>query len=440
MKIEQIKIENLKPYQRNSRTHSADQIAKVANSIREFGFTNPILIQGDGTVVAGHGRLEAAKQLGLEQVPCIRLDHLTPAQARAYVIADNALAEQAGWDKEILQLELAELQTIGFDLDLIGLENLDKYLAHLPSNEGLTNPDDVPPAPKEPTTRPGDLWALGNHRLLCGDSTSKDALCLLLGGGYADMVFTDPPYNVDYQGGTKDALKIQNDKMSSSKFFAFLLDTFTAAAAVCKPGAPIYVCHSDSEGINFRKSLIDSGWLLKTCLIWVKNHFCIGRMDYHMRHEPILYGWRAGGPHKWYGGRKQDSIIDEMTGIKIAPGEDHSEISFSDGVRTAVFRVPSFELINATDDSISTIWKVDKPLKNPDHPTTKPVIIPQRAIQNSSANGDKVLDLFLGSGSTLIACEMTGRRCYGMELDPKYCDVIVKRWEQFTGQTAEVIR
>lgn len=253
------------------------------------------------------------------------------------------------------------------------------------------------------------------------------------------MVFTDPPYNVDYKGGTKDALKIKNDKMSSAKFYNFLHDCFTAASVVSRPGTPIYVCHSDSEGLNFRKSLLDSGWLLKTCLIWVKNQFCLGRMDYHMRHEPILYGWRDGGPHKWYGGRKQDSVIEEMPGVRIAQGDVCSEITFSDGVRTVVLRVPSFEVVCAVDDTSTTIWKVDKPLKSPDHPTTKPVAIPTRAIINSSINGNKILDLFLGSGSTLIACEMTGRVCFGLELDPKYCDVIIRRWEQFTGQKAELL-
>ena len=255
------------------------------------------------------------------------------------------------------------------------------------------------------------------------------------------MVFTDPPYNVDYQGGTKDKLTIKNDKMKSADFYRFLFDCFAAAATVCPPGTPIYVCHSDSEGLNFRNSLVDSGWLVKTCLIWVKNHFKLGRMDYHMRHEPILYGWKAGGPHRWFGGRKLSTVIEDIPGITITPSEDGSaEIMFSDGVRFYQIHVPSYEISGASDDSTTTIWKVDKPLKNPDHPTTKPVDIPKRAILNSSVSGNRVLELFLGSGSTLIACEITGRICYGLELDPRYCDVIIKRWEQFTGRRAELVQ
>jgi DNA modification methylase len=253
------------------------------------------------------------------------------------------------------------------------------------------------------------------------------------------MVFTDPPYNVAYKGGTKDALTIKNDNMSSANFYRFLFDCFTAAAAVCSPGTPIYVCHSDSEGLNFRKSLIDSGWLVKSCLIWVKNQFVLGRMDYHMRHEPILYGWMAGAAHKWFGGRKNSTIIEEMPGLTITANGDGAEITFSDGVRFCSMQVPSYDIIGASDESTTTIWKVDKPQKNPDHPTTKPVEIPRRSIENSSLNGNRVLDLFLGSGSTLIACEMSGRICHGMELDPKYCDVIVRRWEQFTGRKAELM-
>jgi DNA modification methylase len=252
------------------------------------------------------------------------------------------------------------------------------------------------------------------------------------------MVFTDPPYNVDYQGSTKDKLTIKNDKMSSEAFYCFLRDAFRAAASVVTPGSPIYVCHPESEGLNFRKAMLDTGWLVKSLLIWVKNHFKLGRMDYHMRHELILYGWREGAAHRWYGGRKQSTVVEEMPGLVFQQETDGVEISFSDGVRSVAVKVPSYEVVGASDGTDATIWKVDKPLRNADHPTMKPVEIPRRAIENSSKNGGVVYEPFLGSGSTLIACEMIGRLCYGLELDPKYCDVIVTRWEQFTGRKAEL--
>jgi DNA modification methylase len=250
------------------------------------------------------------------------------------------------------------------------------------------------------------------------------------------MIFTDPPYNVAYHGGTKEKMTIQNDKMKSSDFFKFLFAAFSAAAAVVSPGSPIYVCHSDSEGLNFRKSLKDSGWLVKSCLVWVKNHFKLGRMDYHMRHEPILYGWRAGGAHRWFGGRKQSSVVEEMPGLQIKAVDSDFHLSFSDGVRSVTVKTPAYEVVESSDGCDTSIWKVDKPLRNGDHPTIKPVEIPRRAIENSSENGDLVFDPFMGSGSTLIACEMTGRRCNGMELEPRFCDVAVKRWELFTGKKA----
>ena len=253
------------------------------------------------------------------------------------------------------------------------------------------------------------------------------------------MVFIDPPYNVSYQGGTKAKLTIKNDSMKSEDFYKFLYNCFVAISAVCTPGTPIYVCHADTEGLNFRKSMIDAGWLTKNCLIWIKNHFSMGRMDHHMRHEPILYGWKSGGPHRWYGGRKTDSVIEETPGLGIVKIETGFEITFSDGVRFCALNVPSYEVITACHDDETTIWKTDKPLKNPDHPTTKPVDIPKRAIKNSSLPGNKVLDGFLDSGATLIACEQTGRVCHGMELDPIYCDVIIKRWENFTGNKAMLL-
>lgn len=440
MQIEHIAVTNLCPYERNSRTHSDAQVEQIAASIREFGFVNPVLIDENCRIIAGHGRVMAATKMGLADVPCLRLEGLTEAQIRAYVIADNKLAENAGWDMDLLRLEIGDLKELGFDLGLMGFAKLElgEMLAYIEPTDGKTDPDAVPDVPAVPVTKPGDLWLLGHHRLLCGDSTLAADVARLMGGGAADMVFTDPPYNVDYQGSTKDKLTIKNDKMSSEAFYCFLRDAFREAAAIVSPGAPIYVCHSDSEGLNFRRAMLDTGWLVKSLLIWVKNHFKLGRMDYHMRHEPILYGWRAGAAHRWYGGRKQSTVVEEMPGLVFQQEADGVEISFSDGIRSVAVKVPSYEVVGASDGIDATIWKVDKPLRNGDHPTMKPVEIPRRAIVNSSKNGGNIYEPFGGGGSTVIACEMLGRCCYVMELEPKYCDVIVTRWEQFTGRKAEL--
>lgn len=440
MQIEQMPVADLRPYERNSRTHSEAQVEQIIASIRAFGFTSPVLIDADNRIIAGHGRVLAATKMGMATVPCLRLEGLTEEQIRAYVIADNKLAENAGWDMDLLRLEIGDLKKLGFDLELMGFDTLElgELLSYIAPTDGQTDPDAVPDVPAEPITKPGDLWLLGHHRLLCGDSTMSADVGRLMRGGTADMVFTDPPYNVDYQGSTKEKLTIKNDKMSSEAFYCFLRDAFRAAAAVVTPGSPIYVCHSDSEGLNFRKAILDTGWLVKSLLIWVKNHFMLGRRDYHIRHESILYGWREGATHRWYGGRKQSSVVEEMPGLVFQQESDGVEISFSDGVRSVAVKVPSYEVVGASDGTDTTIWKVDKPWRNSEHQTMKPVEIPRRAIENSSKNGGVVYEPFMGSGSTLIACEMIGRLCYGLECDPKYCDVIVTRWEQFTGRKAEL--
>lgn len=440
MQIEYWSLERLIHYAGNPRKND-HAVEQAAEAIREFGFRVPVVIRGEGEVIDGHLRLKAARHLGLLEVPVVRADDMTDAQVKAFRISVNRMAELADWDMDLLRLELEGLRELDFDLSKTGLDgqSIDDLLRQIDPTSGLTDPDEVPDAPAEPTTRPGDLWALGHHRLLCGDSTSADCLEKLMGGGVADMVFTDPPYNVNYQGGTKAALKIQNDHMRSDDLFRFLSGAFAAAARVVRPGSPIYVCYADSESVNFRRALVETGWLVKTCLIWVKNHFVLGRMDYHMRHEPILYGWRDGGAHRWYGARKQDSVWEEMPGVRLREVAEGHEFSISDGVRSVVLRVPQYEIVESSSDDDSTLWRVDKPLKNEEHPTIEPVEIPKRAILNSSKNGDRVLDLFLGSGTTLIAAEQSGRVCYGLELDPKYCDVIVRRWEKFTGRKAELV-
>lgn len=388
--LETIQIDALIPYARNSRTHSDAQVAQIAASIKEFGFTNPVLIDAGGGIIAGHGRVLAARKLGLSEVPCIRLEHLTDAQKRAYVIADNRLALNSGWDMEMLKVEFADLQELGFDLELTGfdLDEIKELLAPV-GTEGLTDPDDAPPLPENPRTRPGDIWVMGKHRLLCGDSTSVTDLEKLTEGQLVDMWLTDPPYNVAYEGKTKDALKIKNDEMGDDQFRQFLRDAYTAADMVMKPGAVFYIWHADSEGYNFRGAAQDAGWKVRQCLIWKKSSMVMGRQDYHWKHEPCLYGWKEGASHLWAADRKQ-----------------------------------------------TTILEFEKPSRNGEHPTMKPVALFEYQLLNNTKGGDQVLDSFGGSGTTLIAAEKNGRVARIMELDPKYCDVIVRRWQDFTGKIA----
>jgi site-specific DNA-methyltransferase (adenine-specific) len=388
--IEMCSVEELIPYAANSRTHSDAQVAQIAASIREFGWTNPILIDGDNTIIAGHGRLLAARKLGLEEVPAIVLDHLTKAQQRALVIADNQLALNAGWNLDMLKAEIEDLKLEDFDLGLLGFDDkfLDGLLEPEPT-EGLTDEDAVPEVPAIPVTVEGDVWVLGNHRLMCGDSTSIDALQTLTGGALVDVWLTDPPYNVAYEGGTKEKLTIQNDSMGDDDFRQFLRDAYSAADAVMKPGAVFYIWHADSEGYNFRGAAQDIGWKVRQCLIWRKSSLVMGRQDYHWQHEPCLYGWKEGAAHLWASDRKQ-----------------------------------------------TTILEFNKPSRNGEHPTMKPVELFEYQLLNNTKGADIVLDSFGGSGTTIIAAEKHGRHARLMELDPKYCDVIIKRWQDFTGQQA----
>jgi DNA modification methylase len=394
MQIEQVPVEKLIPYVNNSRTHSEEQVAQIAASIREFGFNNPVLIDKDDTIIAGHGRIQAARKLGLAEVPCVRLEHLTETQRKAYIIADNRLALNAGWNEELLTIELNDLLADGFALDILGFDSdeLKSLLDPVTPTEGLTDEDEVPEVPEEPKTKPGDIYKLGRHRLMCGDSTSIDALEKLCDGQLVDMWLTDPPYNVAYEGKTKDALTIKNDSMDDDQFRQFLRDSYTAADMVMKPGAVFYIWHADSEGYNFRGAAKDAGWTVRQCLIWKKSTMVMGRQDYHWKHEPCLYGWKDGAGHLWAADRKQ-----------------------------------------------TTILEFDKPSRNGEHPTMKPVGLFEYQMLNNTKGGDIVLDSFGGSGTTMIAAEKNGRVGYLMELDPKYCDVIVKRWEDFTGKKAELI-
>lgn len=395
-RIEVWPVDKLVPYDKNPRTHSTEQVNQIAASIAEFGFLNPILVDTAAGIIAGHGRLQAAKQLGLAQVPVVVLDHLTDAQKRAYVIADNKLALNAGWDDDLLRAEMAALAAENFDLPVVGFsdEELAAILAEPTVAEGQTDEDTVPEAPITPVSKPGDIWKLGHHRLLCGDSTVLANVEKVLDGALADMVFTDPPYNVDYGNSGKDKQRgtnrtIMNDNLGDG-FAQFLYDFCVNMLTVCK-GA-IYVCMSSSELHTLQKAFIDAGGKWSTFVIWAKNTFTLGRADYQRQYEPILYGWKQGADHFWCGARDQGDV-----------------------------------------------WFVNKPVRNELHPTMKPVELVERAIQNSSKSRDIVLDCFGGSGTTLIACEKLNRQCRMIELDPKYADVIVKRWEEFTGKKAELL-
>ncbi len=393
-KIEPWPTAKLIPYARNARQHSDAQVAQIAASIAEFGFTNPILAGSDGVIVAGHGRLAAAQKLGLITVPVVVLDHLTPTQRRALVLADNRIAENATWDEDLLRVELADLQDAGFDLDITGFDA--DALAELmagdePEVSGQTDEDAVPEVSDAPVSRAGDVWHLGPHRLLCGDATLTASYDALLGDERVDMVFTDPPYNVNYANSAKDKLRgkdraILNDNLGDS-FYDFLLAALKPMLARCD-GA-IYVAMSSSELDALQAAFRAAGGHWSTFIIWAKHTFTLGRADYQRQYEPILYGWPEGAERHWCGDRDQ-----------------------------------------------SDVWQIKKPQKNDLHPTMKPVELVERALRNSSRPGDVVLDPFGGSGTTLIAAEKSGRVARLMELDPKYADVVVRRWEAFTGKTA----
>jgi len=391
MKIEQVKLDALIPYARNSRTHSDAQVAQIAASIKEFGFTNPVLIDETGSIIAGHGRVMAARKLAITDVPSIRLTHLTEAQKKAYVIADNKLALNAGWDDEMLAVELTDLKDMGFDLDLTGFSTLEIEALLAPvGTEGLTDEDAVPEVPEAPVTVMGDVWLLGKHRVMCGDSTSIDAVEKLMEGQKADMVFTDPPYGVDYDGGHavkgKRREKLKND--ATPEIYDGVMPVIYS---VSKDGAATYLWFSDSKSAAVTAAVTAAGYEVRNTLIWNKNVAQFGAIgaQYKSKHEPCLYCFKKGHAPYWAG--------------------PNNEVS---------------------------VWDIKRCPKNEHHPTQKPVELAERALGNSSKAGDSILDLFGGSGSTLIACEKTGRINRSMELDPKYCDVIVQRWQEFTGQTA----
>ena len=432
LEVRMMQVEQLVPYARNARTHPDWQIDQIAASIAEFGFVNPVLIGDDSVIVAGHGRLLAAQRLGMTQVPVIVLAHLSPAQRRALVIADNRIAENAGWDEELLRAELAALQSEGIDLEVVGFSEaeLDELLGDMgedaPVAVALGDPEFVPEPPPRPVSERGDIWLLGNHRVMCGDSTSLADVRNMCAGP-VDACWTDPPYNVNYEGV---AGKIANDNLAESDFRRFLTDALKAAFKVMKPGAPIYVAHSETEGIAFRSAFASAGFKLSGCLIWVKPSLVLGRSDYQWRHEAILYGWKPGAAHVWYGGRKQTTVREGT----IMPLRAMPDGTLQVDVANKTFVVSGQNLsIEAFDGSII---RAERPARNADHPTMKPVALILEMLENSTKAGDRVLDLFGGSGSTLIACHKAGRVARLMELDERYCDVIVDRWQTYTGGIA----
>ena len=377
-----VPVDKLVPYVNNARTHSPEQVNKIRASMREFGFINPVIIDRDYSIIAGHGRIIAAKEEGLTEIPCVFADHLTETQKKAYILADNRMAMDAGWDEELLKVEIEALQGADFDLALTGFEDTEIAELFALANDSEEDDFDVEAELEKPTvTKPGDIWIIGKHKVICGDSTEKETYEKLLDGDKVNLVLTDPPYNENVE---ETAGKIKNDNMADEDFYNFLHSAFSNMADVMTNDASIYCFHADTEGYNFRKAFKDAGFYLSGCLIWKKNALVLGRSPYQWQHEPCLYGWKKGGKHQWYADRKQ-----------------------------------------------TTIWEYDRPKASKDHPTMKPIALMARPIKNSTMSNCIVLDPFLGSGSTLIACEETGRICRGIELDEKFCDVIVNRYIEF---------
>lgn len=392
--MKMVSTSKLIPYVNNARTHSQEQVNKLRGSLREFGFINPVIIDSDFNVIAGHGRLMAAKEEGIEEVPCVLVDYLTEAQKKAYILADNRYAQDAGWDEELLRLEIESLEGMDFDVSLTGFD--DQEIADLFADDESTGAEDddfdlSDALEKAAFVEKGDVWVVGRHRLMCGDATSPEDVATLMDGKKANLIITDPPYNVAFE--SSDGLSIKNDKMENDKFYEFLLAAFKNMAEHLEKGGSAYVFHADTEGLNFRKAFIDAGFHLSGCCIWVKNSLVLGRSDYQWQHEPVLYGFLQNGKHYWSknAGRSQ-----------------------------------------------TTIWNFDKPKKNKNHPTSKPLDLLAYPIGNSSQENAIVIDTFGGSGSTLMTCEQTNRICHTMELDEKYASVILRRYVEDTDDAENV--
>ena len=405
-----VAVSDLIPYINNAKIHTEDQITRIASSIREFGFLNPVLIDAQKNIIAGHGRIMAAKKLGMAEVPCVYVEGLTDAQRKAYILADNRLAEMADWDMDLVRGELEELQELGFDTELTGFE--------LELEEDPEVVEDEIPEEVESRAKEGDMWELGEHRVICGDSTDPEVIDKLMGGAEADLLLTDPPYNVNY---SNKAGKIANDNLEDSAFRSFLRDAFHVASSKLRGGGAFYIWHADTEGLNFRGAAEETGLHVRQCIIWNKNGLILGRSDYQWKHEPCLYGWKDGGKHYFTDDRKQATVIED-------PKPDFKKMK-KEELRNLLEQLYS-------DRVSTTVIDEKKPLANDMHPTMKPLGLLARQIRNSTKQGWLVLDTFGGSGSTLMACEQLNRKCYTCELDPHYVDVILQRWEDFTGKKA----
>lgn len=425
--IEKWPVERLRPYERNPRKND-HVVSKMVDALRQFGFRVPLLAKSDGELIDGHLRYKAALAMGMQQVPVIPADDMTDAQIRAFRILINRSATWADWDEDLLLQELRALKSLDVDLTITGFEDreLDELLMEMAETD--KDPDAVPPVQPEPVVRDGEIWQLGRHRLMCGDARSLADCRRLLDGKELDLIWTDPPYNVDYRG---KAGKIKNDKMSGSEFEAFLLGSFKAMHDALRPGGAIYVAHSEAgDGMVFRRTFINAGFRLAACLIWRKQSAVLGRGDYHFQHEPILYGWRRGAAHRWYGNRKQRTLLElEEPGLREM--EDGSW-QFCLGDR--LYRLQGDAL--SVEELPTSVLDAPKPAKSELHPTMKPVALIERMVANSSPRGGLVGDFFGGSGSTLMACERLNRAARIMELDPRFADVIIRRWQDYTGNSA----
>ena len=417
-KVQEVRLDSLRPYEKNAKVHGQEQVNKIADSIREFGFLSPLLIDKDYNIIAGHGRVMAAKQLGMETVPAVFIEGLTETQRRAYILADNKLTELGGWDAVLVSSELDDLKASGFDIDLTGF-SIDDIIIDESAGAEFTEDelDDLKASGKDPRIQPGEVWQLGEHRLMCGDSTKAEDVKKLMGGELADLLLTDPPYNVDYEGGTKDELKIENDNMPEAEQIDFLEAAFSNAYDVMKPGAAYYCWCASLTQKAFHIALEASGLRPRQLLIWVKSGMVLGRQDYQWRHEPCFYGWKEGGPHYFIDVRSFTTVEDDIDRIT---------------------REKAIERLKQLSQFSTAIYE-DKPAKSELHPTMKPVELFKKQIRNSSRPGDLVLDLFAGYGTAIIAAEEMERRCYSMEYDPHYAEVIIQRWEDKTGQIATKI-
>lgn len=427
--VEQWAIEKLQPYARQLKDRDK-ALPKMVEALRVWGFRVPLLVTSDGEVVDGELRLEAARQLGMAEVPVIVQDDLTPTQVRTFRLLVNKSATWAELNAEAMSAELAELRLELDNLTLTGFSDreLDVFLQGAVADDEK-NPDDAPPVPEVPVSVAGDIWQLGVHRLMCGDSTKPADVVALMDEELADMVWTDPPYNVDYTG---KAGKIKNDKLSPQQFDTFLRRLLTSASDALCDGGAIYVAHSEAgDGMAFRVAFAAVGFHLSGCLIWRKNQMVMGRSDYHWQHEPILYGWKPTGKHRWYGDRKQTTFFERFAGeVMQRVADDVWQVACGD----SILRVSGKDIM--VEDLASTILSAAKPQKSDLHPTMKPVALVEKMVANSSPRGGLVFDPCGGSGTTLVACERLARRCNMMEYDPGYADVIINRWQDLTGQTA----